>query len=118
MARDDLNVLPKDFLYTVMRDPTADIADRVKAASALIQIEPNGPPRPSVLVRLEVPPELMNGIYEYCAGIQSFCDEQQAYVLSLSRAEQKELVDTVAQFERCNELGVGPLDRMVIKGRT
>jgi hypothetical protein len=39
----DPNLTAKEFLYAVMRDVSVPIADRVRAASALMSIEPDGP---------------------------------------------------------------------------
>jgi hypothetical protein len=39
MNFDDPHIRPKDFLYAVMRDVSAPIADRVKAACHLLEIE-------------------------------------------------------------------------------
>jgi hypothetical protein len=37
------NITAKEFLFEVMRDASVPIADRVRAASALMGIEPDGP---------------------------------------------------------------------------
>jgi hypothetical protein len=84
MHYDDPGLRPVEFLRCIMHDRNAPIADRVRAATALMEIEPNGPPQPSLTIRLQVSPELINGIQSYCASIQSFADEQQAFFLSLS----------------------------------
>ena len=65
---DDPYLRPKDFLYAVMRDRSADIRDRVRAATALMAIEPNGPPRippPSLTIRIQLPHALeMQRLFE------------------------------------------------------
>jgi hypothetical protein len=117
MHHDDPGLRPVEFLRAVMHDRNAPIADRVKAASAPMDIEPNGQPKPSLTFRIEVPQDVINGIQSLCASIQSFADEQQAYFLSLSPAEQKELIDAVATLERCNEQGIDyPLSHIAVKG--
>jgi hypothetical protein len=117
MSYDDPGLRPVEFLRQVMHDPKADIRDRVKAATALLDIEPHGPPKPVLTFRLEVPLEVTNSIQLACASFQQFADEQTAYFLSLPLAEQKELIDAVDRLERCNEVGVGSLDHMPVKGR-
>ena len=49
----DPNITSKEFLYAVMHDPKVDIVDRVKAAAALMEIEPHGPPRPSLTIQIQ-----------------------------------------------------------------
>jgi hypothetical protein len=49
---DDSNISAKQFLYAVMRDRSLDLRTRIKAASKLLQIEPNGPPKPSLTIQI------------------------------------------------------------------
>ena len=117
MHYDDPGLRPVEFLRAMMHDRNAPIADRVRAATSLLEIEPHGPPKPSLTFRLQVSPELSNGIQSFIASIQSFADEQQTYFLSLSPAEQKEIIDAVARLERCNEQGIDyPLSHIAVKG--
>jgi hypothetical protein len=92
-----------EFLRAVMHDREADIHCRVRAASVLVRLEPDGTPRIP-------PPSLTIKIY----GMGDL--ELREYFESLSPAEQKEITDAVNHLMRCNELGVGDLKLMPAKG--
>jgi hypothetical protein len=53
MTHDDPSTQAKEFLYAVMRDTTLPIRDRIKAASKLMAIEPDGPPKPTCKIIIE-----------------------------------------------------------------
>jgi hypothetical protein len=42
-----------EFLYAVMRDRTLPLRTRIKAASKLMHIEPDGPPKPRCTIVIE-----------------------------------------------------------------
>src|SRR5215813_1452502 len=52
-ACDDPHLSATEFLYSVMRDSTQPIRDRIKAASKLLALEPHGPPRPSLTIVIQ-----------------------------------------------------------------
>jgi hypothetical protein len=47
------NITSTEFLREVMRSRDVAIEDRVKAASALMEIEPFGPPKPSLTIQIQ-----------------------------------------------------------------
>jgi hypothetical protein len=51
----DSNITPTQFLREVMHDVSANIADRITAAGHLLAIEPHGPPKPTLTIRIDVP---------------------------------------------------------------
>jgi hypothetical protein len=105
MHYSDPGLRPVEFLRSVMHDAKADIHDRLRAAIALLEIEPYGPPKPSLTIKIERSQALFDEV-EYAA----FCDEQQAYFQSLPPHEQQEIISAFNRLIRCNELDVGQLD--------
>lgn len=83
-----------DFLYSVMRDKSLPLRQRIKAAGKLMAIEgPDGPPQPTLLITIQgfIHPDLME-TWEF-----------------FSSEEQAELLYAVKRLLRCNELGTGEL---------
>jgi hypothetical protein len=95
---------PVQFLFAVMRDQSLPIRQRVSAASKLMRICPDGPPKPTILVKIYGMGEL---------ELQEYIDS-----LSLSPEEQSEVRAVVDGLVRCNELGIGPVDHMPVKGHS
>ena len=56
------------FLYAVMRDRSLPLTTRIKAAGKLMQVEPDGPPRPTVKIVIEGFP---SSILSQCQGHES-----------------------------------------------
>jgi hypothetical protein len=114
------NLTAVEFLRAVMRDPSVAIEDRLRAASALLEIEgPDGPPKPSLTITL--PYELGVSLHEMKRQAEqayhqemmrqweAFDAEQQAYFNSLPQAEQDEIMRVLNRLLRCNELDIGEL---------
>jgi len=53
MHYNDPGLRPVEFLRSVMHDPKADIHDRLRAAIALLEIEPYGPPKPVLTIKIQ-----------------------------------------------------------------
>jgi hypothetical protein len=53
MHYNDPGLRPVAILRAVMHDPKAAIEDRVRAAAALKEIEPHGPPKPALTIRIQ-----------------------------------------------------------------
>lgn len=85
MHYDDPNLRPKDFLYAVMHDRSAPIADRVHAASALMYIEPHGPPKPSLTIQITCFSDDDMRATSWWPQWVAFCIEQQRYFNTLPR---------------------------------
>ena len=81
------DITDTEFLRAVMHDPKVAIEDRVRAAIALLEIEPHGPPRPSLTIQINATQEMIDKVHEW-EQWQSFCVEQWEYYQSLSPAEQ------------------------------
>ncbi len=83
-----------DFLYSVMRDKSLPLRQRIKAAGKLMAIEgPDGPPPPTLRI-------VINGFI--CPQLVETWD-------AFSPQEQAELLLAVKRLLRCNELGAGEL---------
>jgi hypothetical protein len=52
-ACDAPDLTATQFLYAVMRDRSLDLRTRIKAASKLMRIEPDGPPKPTCKIIIE-----------------------------------------------------------------
>ena len=107
----DPNLTAEQFLYEVMRDPKVDIHDRVRAAAALME---SGPPKPTLTIQIGglLEPEETQMWVEWMA----FQREQMAYYKTLPKHEQKEIRDAIHRLERCNQLNVGDVKFMSVKG--
>jgi hypothetical protein len=107
MHYNDPDVGAMDFLTAVMRDPSMSIADRVHAAQAITQVESVSAIRAIDDVFFAA---MMHKQWE------DFSAEQHAYFNSLPQAEQDEFMRVLHRLERCNELDVGDLKLMSVKG--
>jgi hypothetical protein len=121
MPYDDPALSDTEFLRAVRDDPKVDIADRVKAASALVELErDHGHAQPRVRYRRIVEPPSLTIRIECCpheefpmwAEWEVFSREQRAYFNTLPHAEQEEITRAVNRMMRCNELDTGPLTHM------
>lgn len=117
MHYNDPGLRPVEFLRAVMHDPKADIADRVRAATALLAIEPYCPPQPTVLIRITgISDDDMQAASWWPEWV-AFSLEQQRYFNSLPKHEQDDFMRVIHRLERCNELDVGELNvRSEVKG--
>jgi hypothetical protein len=80
-----------NFLYAVMRDPTAPLEARIRAAGELMWLEPDGPPTPAYTLNIGTLFAGPNG---------------------------HELMQDLLYVKRCYELGIMPdLDNVTPKGR-
>ena len=116
MHYNDANLSAKAFLRCVMHDQKVDIVDRVKAAAALLDIEPHGPPKPSLTIKIECISDDDMHTASWWSQWVAFSLEQQAYFHSLPQAEKDEITRALHRLERCNELDVGDLKLMSVKG--
>ena len=116
MHDNDPDLGPVGFLRAVMHDPQVDIHDRVRAAAALMEIEPHGPPKPSLTIQIQCMTDEDVRLASMWREWVAFQLEQQAYFNSLPKAEQHQLMHVIRGLERCNEQGVGDLKDMSVKG--
>jgi hypothetical protein len=103
----DPDIGAMDFLTAVMHDPSVSIADRVHAAQAIAQVESVSAIRAIDTVFFTA---MMHKQWE------DFSAEQQEYFNSLPQHEQDEFMRVLHRFERCNELDVGDVKFMQVKG--
>jgi hypothetical protein len=116
MHRNDPNSATS-FLRNIMHDRTAAIEHRVQAAIALLAVEgPDGPPKPSLTIQIQCISDDDMHTASWWSQWVAFCLEQQAYFHTLPPAEQDEIRRAVQRLERCNELDVGDVKFMSIKG--
>ena len=107
MHYNDPDIRAMDFLTAVMRDPSVSIADRVHAAQAITQVESVSAIRAIDDVFFAA---MMHRQWE------DFSAEQHAYFNTLPEYEQEEFMRVLHRLERCNELDVGDLKLMSVKG--
>lgn len=102
------NLSPEQFLYEVLHSPDVAVEDRIRAAAALAEIERLGLARPTLVIQIPNFPdaEELRMWVEY----EAFSREQRAYFKTLPKAEQDEIMRVLRRLERCNSLGIGPLD--------
>ena len=96
-----------EFLMAVMHDPLVSIADRVHAAQAITQVE-------SVSAIRAIDDVFFAAMMH--KQWQDFCTEQESYFSTWPEHEQREFMSVVHGLERCNELDVGDLKLMSVKG--
>ena len=68
------------FLYACMRDRELPLPDHIKAAGALMELEPDGPPKPSLVIKITLPWQLIEDMQEQW---EAFSAEQHEYFLTL-----------------------------------
>ena len=107
MHYNDPDIGAMDFLIAVMHDPSVPMADRVHAAHAITQVEAM-----SAIGAIDAVffAAMMHKQWE------DFCAEQQAHFNTWPEHEQREFMSVVQRLERCNELCVGDLKLMSVKG--
>lgn len=114
MHYNDPDISNRDFLTCVMHDPSLPLADRMRAAKALLKIgpPPPPPPQPSLTIQITgISAEDMEAASWWSEWV-AFSLEMQAYRRTLPKAEQDEIVAAVNRCMRRNELGVDLLDPM------
>jgi hypothetical protein len=115
MHYNDPDIDARDFLYAVMHDASLPTSDRLQAAQALLGVEPN--PRfnpPSLLYQIGglLPPDE----YQMMKDWTAFQAEQMSYFRSLPKAEKDEFLQAYKRLTKCNELDVGDVKFMQVKG--
>ena len=107
MHFNDPGIGPMDFLIAVMHDPSVPMADRVHAAQAITQVR-------SVCAIRAIDDVFFAAMMH--KQWEDFSAEQHAYFNTLPEHEQREFMSVVQGLERCNELDVGDLKLMSVKG--
>ena len=106
-AYDNPSLSAVQFLLCVMRNSSVSIVDRVHAAHAIAEIE-------SITAIAAINSVFFTAMMH--KQWQDFCTEQQSYFSTWPEHEQQEFMSVVQGLERCNELDVGNLKLMSVKG--
>ena len=106
-AYDNPDLSAVQFLHAVLRDQSVSLADRIHAARAIAEVESVSAFRAIDDVFFAA---MMHKQWE------DFSAEQHAYFNALPEHEQREFMSVVDGLMRSNELGVGDLKFMSVKG--
>jgi hypothetical protein len=107
MHYNDPDIGAMDFLTAVMHDQSVPVTDRIHAAQAITQVEAMSAIRAIDAVFFAA---MMHKQWE------DFSAEQRAYFNTWPEHEQQEFMSVVQGLERCNELDVGDLKHIQVKG--
>ena len=113
MHYNDPDIGAMDFLTAVMRDQSVSVTDRIHAAQAITQVESRMKSVSAIRAIDDVFfAAMMHKQWE------DFSAEQQhvKYFNTLPEYEQEEFMRVIHRLERCNELDVGDLKLMSVKG--